>query len=269
MQAAVEAMGITRQVASMREFEQGRYEWRRLFAEVLGTFMLVFVSAGGDIVNAKFGGTAIPPWVQAVAPGLMVMSIILFMGAVSGAHLNPGVSIAFALRRDFPWRRVPGYIAAQFIGAVLAVLLLIGLLGRQGTAGLTLPGPGINTVTALTWEIILSAGLVSVILGTSSGSQQVGWGAAIGVGGFIALAGMIGEPVSGASMNAARSLGTALVLGDFTAWWVYLVGPLAGAVIAVVFAWILRGRGGSVVSRLAGSGTLGTSWWESSSTRRD
>jgi aquaporin Z len=186
-----------------------------------------------------------------------VLSIILFMGAVSGAHLNPGVSLAFAMRGDFPWKRVPGYVVAQFVGAVLATLLLVALLGSQGTAGLTLPGPGISGATALVWEIVLSAGLVSVILGTSSGAQAVGWGAAIGVGSFIALAGMIGASVSGASMNTARSLGPAIALWHFTDWWVYLIGPPLGAVIAVGIAYLLRGPGGDETARRAGSGALG------------
>jgi aquaporin Z len=254
--AVAEATGTSRQLASMLEFHQSKYEWRRLFSEILGTFMLVFVAVGGGIVNAKFGGNTIPLFIQVMAPGMMVLAIILFMGAVSGAHLNPGVSVAFALRGDFPWKRVPGYIIAQFVGAILATLVLIALLGKQGTAGLTLPGSGISTTTALLWEVILTAGLVSVILGTSSGAQAVGWGAAIAVGSFIALAGFVGAPVSGASMNTARSLGPAIVLGDLTAWWVYLSGPPVGALIAVGFAWVLRGPGGDAAARRAGSGTL-------------
>jgi aquaporin Z len=254
--AVAEATHTARQLRSMLEFEQGKYELRRLFSELLGTFMLVFVAAGGGIVNARFGGNAIPQFILVVAPGMMVMSIILFMGAVSGAHLNPGVSLAFAMRGDFPWRRVPLYFVAQFAGAMLATLVLVALLGKQGSAGLTLPGPHVSTTTALLWEIILTTGLVSVILGTASGAQAVGWGAAIGVGSFIALAGMVGAPVSGASMNTARSLGPAVVLGNYTGWWAYLVGPPVGALIAVGFAYLLRGPGGDPTSRRAGSGTL-------------
>jgi len=257
LSAVAEATGTARQLEAMLQFHQPEYEWRRLFSELLGTFMLVFVAAGGGIVNARFGGAAIPQFIQVVAPALMVMSVILFMGAISGAHLNPGVSLAFALRGDFPWRRVPLYLVAQFGGAILATLLLVALLGKQGTAGLTLPGAGISTTTALLWEIVLTTGLVSVILGTSSGAQNVGWGAAIGVGGFIALAGMIGAPVSGASMNTARSLGPAIALNTYTAWWVYLIGPPIGALIAVAFAYALRGPGGDATARRAGSGTLG------------
>jgi aquaporin Z len=226
------------------DFTDAQFEWRRLFAEALGTFFLVLVAVGGGMVNARFGGHVLPLTAQVTAPGLMVGVVILFMGAVSGAHLNPGVSIAFALRGDFPWRRLPGYIAAQFLGAILATLLLVILLGRQGDAGLTLPGPGISEATAMAWEIVLSVGLVSTILGTASGAQNIGPMNAIGVASYIVLAGLFGAPVSGASMNVARSLGPALVLGDTTAWWVYLVGPLAGAAIAAGIAYVLRGPGG-------------------------
>ena len=150
------------------------FEWRRLFAEMFGTFLLVLVAVGGGMVNARFGGNMVPLTAQVTAPGLMVGAIILFMGAVSGAHLNPGVSIAFAPRNDFPWRRVPGYIAAQFVGASLATVLLVTLLGRQGTAGLSTPGPGISEATAMAWELVLSVGLISTILGTASGAQNIG-----------------------------------------------------------------------------------------------
>jgi aquaporin Z len=155
---------------------------------------------------------------------------------------------------------VPAYIVAQFLGAILATLLLWALLGKQGSAGLTLPGPGISTATALVWELVLTTGLVSVILGTASGAQAIGPLAALGVGGYIALAGLWGSPVSGASMNPARSLGPALVKGDWTAWWAYLAGPVGGAAVAVGFAYILRGRGGSRGGVAAAQGTLGVGW---------
>jgi aquaporin Z len=242
------------------DFWDDRYEGRRLFAELLGTFLLVLVAAGGGMVNARFGGHAIPEAAQVVAPALMVMAVILFMGTVSGAHLNPAVSIAFALRGDFPWKRVPAYIVAQFAGAVLAPLLLWALIGRHGSAGLTLPGPGISAPIAMIWEIVLTTGLVSVILGTASGAQQIGALAALAVGSYIALAGLWGSLVSGASMNPARSLGPALVLGDWTAWWAYLVGPAVGGVIAVGIAYVLRGPGGGKLSVEAAQGTLGSLW---------
>src|SRR6476661_8261573 len=194
----------------MADFQDPKQEGRRLFSELYGTFLLVLVAAGGGMMSQAFPDT-IAREAAVVAPGLMVMGIIMFMGKVSGAHLNPAVSLAFALRGDFPWRRVPAYIVVQLIGATLAALLLWALLGKQGSAGLTLPGAGISTTTAMLWELVLTTGLVSVILGTASGAQQIGPLAAIGVGGYIALAGLWGAPVSGASMNPARSLGPALV----------------------------------------------------------
>jgi aquaporin Z len=247
-------------VAKQFDFWDDSYEWRRLFSELLGTFLLVTVAVGGGMVNARFGGSAVPSAARVVSPALMVMAIILFMGAVSGAHLNPVVSVAFAMRGNFPWRRVPAYLVAQFAGAVLATLLLWALVGKHGSAGLTLPGPGVSTTTAMLWEVLLTAGLVSVILGTASGAQQLGPIAAIAVGSYISLAGLFGAPVSGASMNPARSLGPALVLGDWTAWWAYLVGPLVGACIAVGIAWVLRGAGGSLAANQAAQGTLGIIW---------
>ena len=258
--AGLRSLGHPNSIARATDFWDDSYEWRRLFAEVLGTFFLVLVAVGAGMVNARFGGQAVPYTARVVAPALMVMAVILFMGAVSGAHLNPAVSIAFALRRDFPWKRVPMYVTAQFLGAVLATLLLWAILGKQGSAGLTLPGHGISAGAALVWEIVLTTGLVSVIQGTASGAQQLGALAAIGVGSYIALAGLWGSPVSGASMNPARSLGPALVLDDWSSWWAYLIGPIAGGAIAVGISFVLRGQGGGVSGSQAAAGTLGLRW---------
>lgn len=238
---------------SKAQFDDPSLEWRRLFSELLGTFMLVLVAAGGGILH---GEGQISLAAAVVAPGLMVMAIILFMGAVSGAHLNPGVSLAFALRGDFPWKRLPGYIIIQLLGATLACLFLDAVFGNVQHLGATLPGPGYANWQALLMEIVLTASLVSVILGTASAAQNVGAIAALGVGGYIALAGLWSAPVSGTSMNPARSFGPALVSGDFSSYWVYVVGPLAGALIAVGCAFVLRGGGGDPTSYAAGSGAL-------------
>jgi aquaporin Z len=238
---------------SKAQFDDPSQEWRRLFSELLGTFMLVLVAAGGGILHAK-GQISLSAAV--VAPGLMVMAIILFMGAVSGAHLNPAVSLAFALRRDFPWKRLPGYVLVQLLGATLACLFLDAVFGNVQHLGATLPGPGYASWQALLMEVVLSTVLVSVILGTASAAQNVGRVAALGVGGYIALAGLWSAPVSGTSMNPVRSFGPALVSGDFSSYWVYVLGPIAGACIAVGCAWILRGAGGDPISYAAGSGAL-------------
>jgi aquaporin Z len=257
---ALRSIGQPNSVAGEFDFWDDKYEGRRLFSELLGTFFLVLVAVGGGMVSARFGGNAVPYGAKVVAPALMVAAIILFMGTVSGAHLNPAVSVAFAARGDFPWKRVPAYVVAQFLGAILATLVLWAFVGKQGGAGLTLPGSGISAVAAMLWEMVLTAGLVSVILGTASGAQQIGPLAAIGVGSYIALAGLWGSPVSGASMNPARSLGPALVKGDWTAWWAYLIGPVAGGAIAVGIAYVLRGRGGGRSGVSAAQGTIGVDW---------
>src|SRR4051812_22877434 len=215
---------------SREEFDDPRLEYRRLFSEVLGTFMLVLVAAGGGILH---GEGQISLAAAVVAPGLMVLAIILFMGAVSGAHLNPVVSMAFAMRGDFPMRRVLGYIIMQVIGATLACLFLLAVFGNIQHLGATLPGPGYHDWQAFLMEIVLTGGLLSVILGTASAAQNVGALGALGVGGYIALAGLWSAPVSGTSMNPVRSFGPALVSGDWSAYWVYLAGPVIGATLAV------------------------------------
>jgi aquaporin Z len=238
---------------SVADFWDPRLEYRRLFAEALGTFLLVLAAAGGGLLHGK-GEISLSAAVS--APALMVMAVILFMGAVSGAHLNPVVSVAFALRGDFPWRRVPGYVVAQLAGATLACLFLLAVFGNVEHLGATLPGAGYRAWQAFLIEIALTGGLVSVILGTASEAQNVGLFGAFGVGGYIALAGLWAAPVSGTSMNPARSFGPALVAGDWAGYWAYVAGPAIGAGIALCCAWMLRGRGGDATARAAASGTL-------------
>src|SRR5271168_2290283 len=216
----------------VEDFNDPRQEWRRLFSELLGTFFLVLAAAGGGMMGHAFPNT-ISHQAAVVAPALTVMAVILFMGKVSGAHLNPAVSIAFALRRDFQWRRVPGYIGAQLIGATLAALFLHAVINVSAKYGSNYPAATYSAGAAFWMEFILTVGLVSVILGTASGAQNVGLFGAIGVGSYIALAGLWGSPISGASMNPARTFGPDLVGGDFGSYWVYVAGPLVGAVFAV------------------------------------
>ena len=187
-------------VASLDDFQDPSQEWRRLFSELFGTFFLVLVAAGGGMMGQAFPGT-ISRAAAVVAPGLMVMAIILFMGKVSGAHLNPAVSVAFSLRGDFPWRRVPGYVVAQLIGATLAALFLHAVINVSASYGANYPTSGYSASDAFLMEAVLTLGLVSVILGTASGAQNIGILGAIGVGAYIALAGLWGSPISGASMT--------------------------------------------------------------------
>jgi aquaporin Z len=228
-------------------------ELRRLFSEGLGTFFLVLVAVGGGVVNTATLGQ-ISQVALVIAPGLMVMAIILFMGKVSGAHLNPAVTIAFSARGDFPWRRAPGYIIAQILGAVAACSFLALTFGVNGTFGSTQPGAGFSGLQAVLIEFILTLGLVSVILGTASKAQNVGPLSALAVGSYIALAGLWAAPISGASMNPARSFAPDLFLLNFSTYWIYLVGPIAGALLAVFFAYLLRGPGPDKVAIEAAQG---------------
>jgi aquaporin Z len=243
------------------DFNDPRQEWRRLFSELLGTFFLVLAAAGGGMMGQAFPGV-ISHQAAVVAPALTVMTIILFMGRVSGAHLNPAVSIAFAVRRDFPWRRVPGYIVVQLIGATLAALFLHAVINVSATYGSNYPAHGYSDMAAFWMELILTMGLVSVILGTASGAQNVGVIGAFGVGGYIALAGLWGSPISGASMNPARTFGPDLASTTFTGYWVYVAGPLAGAMLAVVVAFVLRGPGGGKSGSGAAQGEIFTEQYQ-------
>ncbi len=239
------------------DFQDPDQEWRRLFSELYGTFFLVLVAAGGGMMSQAFPGT-ITRTAAVVAPGLMVMAIIMFMGKISGAHLNPAVSIAFSLRGDFPWRRVPGYVVVQLLGATLASLVLWGVVDVSSKYGGNYPAIGYSDWRALMMEALLTFGLVSVILGTASGAQNLGIIGAIGVGSYIALAGLWGSPISGASMNPARTFGPDLVSGTWTGYWLYIVGPVAGACVAVGCAYVLRGPGGGRAGSGAAQGALFT-----------
>ena len=215
---------------------------------------MVVAAGGGIMVDISSG--MVTQGMAVVAPGLMVMCIIYFMGTVSGAHLNPAVTLAFALRRNFPWGRVPGYIFAQLFGGIAAALFLKFMFGTIDHLGATIPGNGISPAKALAMEILLTAGLVNTILGTASGARNIGTNGAIAVGAYIILAGFWASPISGASMNPVRSLASDLVRGDFSTSWIYVLGPFLGALIGVFCEWILKGRA-TTAGSLAAQGTLG------------
>ena len=174
-----------------RDFNDPRRKWRRLLAEFVGTFFLVLVAAGAPMMNVAVDGS-VSRLASVVAPGMMVMAVIMSMGKVSGAHLNPAVSIAFALRGDFPWGRVVPYICTQLLGASAAAYFLQFVLGVSAQNGSTYPAGGYGTGAAFLMEFILTFGLVTVILGTASGAQNIGIIGSLGVGAYIALAGMWG-----------------------------------------------------------------------------
>ena len=211
---------------------------RRLAAEAIGTFMLVFAGAGAIMVDAKthaLGHVGV-----ALAFGLVIMAGIYAVGHISGAHFNPAVTLAFVLTRHFPPSRAAGYWVAQIVGAVAAAAVLRGSLGNVAHVGATLPSG--SNVQSFLWELVVTAFLMFVIMAVATDTRAVGEAAAIAIGGTIGLAAMFAGPVSGASLNPARSLGPALVSGDLHALWIYILAPLAGAAIGGLAYQLVRGE---------------------------
>jgi len=175
----------------------------------------------------------------AISFGLVIMAMIYAVGHISGAHFNPAVSFAFALSRHFPWRLTLGYWTAQLLGALAAAAMLRGSLGNIAHIGATLPTG--SQGQSFLWELVLSFFLMFVIMAVATDTRAVGEAAAIAVGGTVGLDAMFGGPISGASMNPARSLGPAVVSGDLHAVWLYLVAPIAGAALAALTYQVIRG----------------------------
>lgn len=215
-------------------------EVQRLCAEFVGTFFLTLVAAGADIIDSKSGGT-IGHVARYFAPGLLVTAMIWSISAISGAHINPAVTFAFVVRRCFPIGRAIGYWIVQFAGGICAALALSAFFGAAIGNGVTEPGLGMTRLDAATWEALLTLLLVMVILGTSEEEAVVGKNAALAVGFTVALCGLFSSPLTGASMNPARSFGPALVSGRLSDLWVYFAGPLAGSLAAAGLAFIVHG----------------------------
>jgi len=210
---------------------------RACVAELIGTFALVFAGAGAIMVDAKTA--ALGHVGVAITFGLVIMVMIYAVGHVSGAHFNPAVSLAFAVTRHFPWPRVALYWLAQLVGALLAAALLRASLGNLAHVGATLPAG--SDGQSFVWEIVLTAFLMFVIMAVATDTRAVGEAAAIAVGGTVGLDAMFGGPISGASMNPARSAGPAILSGDLRALWIYLVAPAVGAMAGAVAYQFVRG----------------------------
>ncbi len=176
----------------------------------------------------------------ALAFGLAITTMIYALGHISGAHFNPAVSLGFALGRHFPWSRLAAYWAAQVAGALAAALLLRASLGDVANVGATQPSG--SDGQAFLWELVLTFFLTLVVMAVATDTRAVGEAAAIAVGGTVALCALVGGPVSGASMNPARSLGPALVSGDLDSFWIYLLAPLVGASLGALTYQFLRGE---------------------------
>jgi len=230
--------------------------WIRVIIEFLGTFLLVTVAAGAGVINHYAGGGPISRTAAVIAPGALVMALIYAWGPLSGLHINPAVTFAFTARRVFPPRWVLPYWVAQFAGAVAAALFLQAMFGDV-TAGGNYPisKPG-GDWRAFVMEIVLTTILVSVILHTATGARSIGHNAAIAVGSTVALLGLFASPISGASMNPARTLGPDIVGANFTGWWVYVGGDIIGAAIAVVIIILVRGLPDKAETEAAEGGAL-------------
>ena len=211
---------------------------RLLLAEAIGTFALVFAGCGAVMVDAKthqLGHVGI-----AITFGLVIMFGIYAVGHISGAHFNPAVTFGFALTRHFPWTRAVAYWAAQIVGALAAAAILRGSLGNVAHLGATLPSG--SQGQSFLWELILTFFLMFVIMSVATDTRAVGEAAAIAIGGTVGLDAMFGGPISGASMNPARSLGPALVSGDLHALWLYVAAPLVGAALGALAYQFIRGE---------------------------
>ncbi len=211
----------------------------KLLAESLGTFCLVFAGTGAIVVNQTMGGTVTHVGV-ALTFGLVVMAMIYAFGEVSGAHLNPAVSIGFVLARRFPLRELPRYVLAQVVGAFAASALLRVLFPANETLGTTLPAGSVWQ--SLILEVVLTFILMLVILSVSSGPKEKGIMAGIAIGGVVGLEAMFAGPICGASMNPARSLAPAVVSGNVGTLWIYLLAPILGAALAVPCSRVLEAR---------------------------
>jgi aquaporin Z len=218
----------------------------RLIVEFVGTFILVTVAAGSGVINHYAGGDPISRTAAVIAPGAIVMAMIYALGPLSGLHINPAVTLAFTARRVFKAIWAVPYIAVQLAGAVCAALFLQAMYSHVSAGGnYPIAKPG-GEWRSLVMETILTAILVTVILNTATGYRSIGHNAALAVGSTVALLGLFASPISGASMNPARTLGPDIVSWDFTGWWIYIVGPLAGAAIAVMMIALVRGLPGKL-----------------------
>ena len=209
---------------------------QRMAAEALGAFGLVVAGCGAIVVDSATG--AVGHVGVSLTFGLVILVMVAATGHVSGAHLNPAVTIAFALIRHFPWREVPLYVGAQTLGAVLGASTLRGLFGLAADLGATVPANG--ATQSLLLEALLTASLMFVITAVATDTRAVGELAALAIGATVALGALWGGPVSGASMNPARSLGPALVAGVWRAHWIYWLGPIVGAVIGAAAYQLLK-----------------------------
>lgn len=213
---------------------------RRAAAEGLAAFFLVFAGCGAIVANATNDG-ALGAVGVSLTFGLIIMAMVYATGHLSGAHINPAVTIAFTLTRHFPAREATAYIAAQALGAIAGALVLLAVWPDQpAQLGATVPSVGVGS--AFVYELVLTAILMFVIVAVATDTRAVGAGAAIAIGGTVGLDALFGGPVTGASMNPARSLGPAVAAGEWTDFWIYLAAPVVGAALGALAYQLVRGE---------------------------
>lgn len=217
---------------------------RRSAAEGIAAFALVFAGCGAAVSNAVYD-EALGQVGIALTFGLVIMAMIYATGHLSGAHINPAVTLAFTLTRHFPAREAVAYVAAQCAGATAGALTLLAVWPDQpAQLGATVPAAGIGAGSALVYELALTAILMFTIIAVATDTRAVGAAAAIAIGGAVGLDALFGGPVTGASMNPARSLGPAIAAGEWRDFWIYIVGPVAGAALAALAYQGIRGESG-------------------------
>jgi aquaporin NIP len=218
---------------------------RRATAEGLAAFVLVFAGCGAIVTNARFDA-ALGTVGIGIVFGLVIMAMVYAIGHLSGAHINPAVTTAFTITRHLPPRDAVAYISAQVLGAVIAAFLLLAAWPSQpASLGATVPSVGAGT--ALVYESVLTATLMFVIMAVATDTRAVGAAAAIAIGGTVGLDAIFGGPVTGASMNPARSLGPALAAFEWHDFWVYLLGPFLGAAVGAIAYQLVRGESAGAV----------------------
>jgi aquaporin Z len=238
--ALIASVGGTRGYADWTDPD---HRLRRLLAEFIGMAGLTFVLSGGAAILVRYGGRALQPWqtvlVLSLISALWLVVAVYFLGDIS-AHFNPATTLAFALRKDMDWVMAGAYWVVQFVAAVCGSLLARAFFGRAGNLAAMMPKPG-QSWQAAVFEAIITFGLILTVLNLANGPKLNGPFIPPAVGAYIMAWGTMGGPYDGASMNPARSFGPDVAIGNLSTWWVYLIGPVAGAVIAVGVAQVLRG----------------------------
>ncbi len=230
--------------ADLREFANPKFYFasRRWAAEACGMFFLMLIVYGSGMIGDKDPGT-ISTGMVAAAIGLLLMGLVFAFGKISGAHFNPMVTLAYALRGALPWRRVAGYWIAQLVGATIALLVTHFVIGGAWTIAVAAPSSNVTAVGVMFWEAVLTFGLITILLSVVNGAMNVGQMSAFALSGYFSVVILMFAQYEGVAMNPTRAIVPAIFANDYTDLWAYVVGPTIGVFCAIGFAFFLRGRG--------------------------